>query len=106
MLYDLERRHVPRQLGLDQLFGPLEFADCSEELRREESGKLRVGCGLMKKSVLPSLLAYLESGERKVSAWQKSLNYIEVDFSDDSEAFTNLNTFEDLAALELKLNKT
>ena len=61
---------------------------------------------LMKKSVLPSLLAYLESGERKVSAWQKSLNYIEVDFSDDSEAFTNLNTFEDLAALELKLNKT
>jgi molybdenum cofactor guanylyltransferase len=61
---------------------------------------------LMKKSVLPSLLAYIESGERKVSTWQKSLKYIEVDFSDCSEAFTNLNTFEDLAALELKLNQT
>lgn len=61
---------------------------------------------LMKKSVLPSLLAYIVSGERKVSAWQKSLNYIEVDFSDNSQAFTNLNTFDDLADLELKLSKT
>lgn len=56
---------------------------------------------LCKKSVLPSLSAYLEQGERRVSAWQKSLKYIEVDFSDCSDAFTNLNTFEDLAELEL-----
>ena len=61
---------------------------------------------LMKKSVLPSLQAYIESGERKVSAWQKSQKYIEVDFSDCTDAFVNLNTFEDLAALELKLNQT
>ncbi len=61
---------------------------------------------LMKKSVLPSLLAYIESGERKVMTWQKSQHYTEVDFSDCDEAFTNLNTFEDLAALELKLNQT
>ena len=61
---------------------------------------------LMKKNVLPSLQAYIESGQRKVSAWQKSQKYIEVDFSDCSEAFTNLNTFEDLVALELKLNQT
>ncbi len=58
---------------------------------------------LMKKSVLPSLQAYIESGERKVSTWQKSLNYIEVDFSDCDDAFTNLNTFEDLAELETQL---
>lgn len=60
---------------------------------------------LCKKTVLPSLTAYLEQGERRVSTWQKSQQYIEVDFSDCSEAFTNLNTFEDLAALELKLSK-
>jgi molybdenum cofactor guanylyltransferase len=64
---------------------------------------------LMNKSVLPSLLAYIESGERKVSTWQKSLKYVEVDFSDcdlqnKTSAFTNLNTFEDLKALELKLD--
>lgn len=58
---------------------------------------------LCKKNVLPSLTAYLKNGERRVSSWQKSLAYTEVDFSDCSEAFTNLNTFEDLAALELKL---
>ena len=61
---------------------------------------------LMKKSVLPSLQAYIESGERRVSTWQKSQKYIDVDFSDCSEAFTNLNTFDDLADLESKLNKT
>jgi molybdopterin-guanine dinucleotide biosynthesis protein A len=63
---------------------------------------------LMKKSVLQSLTKYLASGERKVSTWQKSLSYIEVDFSDctgkdGSDGFINLNTFEDLKALELKL---
>ncbi len=58
---------------------------------------------LCKKSVLPSLTAYLAAGERRVSSWQKSLAYTEVDFSDCSDAFVNLNTFEDLAALELKL---
>jgi molybdopterin-guanine dinucleotide biosynthesis protein A len=58
---------------------------------------------LMKKSVLPSLTDYLASGERKVSTWQKSQKHVKVDFNDCSEAFTNLNTFEDLAALELKL---
>ena len=59
---------------------------------------------LCKNSVLASLTAYLQQGERRVSAWQKSQHYIEVDFSDVSDAFTNLNTFEDLAALELKLS--
>jgi molybdenum cofactor guanylyltransferase len=60
---------------------------------------------LCKKTVLPSLTAYLQQDERRVSAWQKSQQYIEVDFSDCNEAFTNLNTFEDLAALELELSK-
>jgi len=60
---------------------------------------------LCKKTVLPSLTAYLQQGERRVSAWQKSRQYTEVDFSDCNDAFTNLNTFEDLAALELKLSE-
>ena len=59
---------------------------------------------LMKKSVLPSLLSYIEGGKRKVSTWQKSQQYVEVDFSDCADTFVNLNTLEDLAALETKLN--
>ena len=58
---------------------------------------------LCKKSVLPSLIDYLAIGERKVSTWQKFQKYVEVDFSDNPEEFINLNTFEDLVALELKL---
>lgn len=58
---------------------------------------------LMKKSILPSLTNYLEQGERKVSTWQKSLNYIEVEFDDCDDAFVNVNTFEELEALALKL---
>ena len=58
---------------------------------------------LMKKSVLPSLIAFLDAGERKVSAWQKSQKYVEVDFSDCTDAFVNLNTPQDLADLEQKL---
>ncbi|MDP2152920.1 MAG: molybdenum cofactor guanylyltransferase MobA [Methylotenera sp.] len=61
---------------------------------------------LCKKNVLPSLTEYLASGERRVSAWQKSQRYTEVDFSDAVDAFINLNTFDDLSALELKLTYT
>lgn len=59
---------------------------------------------LCRKSVLPSLMDYLQQGERRVSTWQKSQKYIEVDFSDVADAFINLNTFEELTALELKLS--
>lgn len=59
---------------------------------------------LCKRNVLPSLQTYLQQGGRKVSAWQKSLRYIEVDFSDQSDAFINLNTATDLTALEMKLS--
>lgn len=58
---------------------------------------------LCKKTALPALSAYLNQGERRVSHWQKSLSYAEVDFSDCEQAFINLNTLDDLAALESQL---
>lgn len=58
---------------------------------------------LCKKGLLPSLNDYMAQDNRKVSAWQKSLAYVEVDFSDCSEAFINLNTHEELYNLELAL---
>jgi molybdenum cofactor guanylyltransferase len=59
---------------------------------------------LCKINVLPSLIDYIKQGGRKVSAWQKSQAYIEVDFNDCNDAFINLNTIDDIAALELKLS--
>lgn len=63
---------------------------------------------LCKKSVAESLDNYLNSGGRKVSAWQKNEHYVEVDFSDcidenGNKAFINLNSLEDVTILELAL---
>lgn len=59
---------------------------------------------LCKKTTFPSLTDYLAQGGRKVSAWQKQQAYVDVDFSDEAEAFINLNTLQELDALALKLS--
>jgi molybdopterin molybdotransferase len=50
---------------------------------------------LMKASVLPQLDAYLDTGARRMEGFFKSLRVAEVLF-DDSAAFGNINTLEDL----------
>jgi molybdenum cofactor guanylyltransferase len=95
---------LPSMLA-NRLFKALMLSNADLAVAHSAGNTHSVFC-LMRKSVLPSLTDYLASGERKVSTWQKSLKYVEVDFSDCNDAFVNLNTFEDLAALELKLHKT
>ena len=46
--------------------------------------------------LLNSLDAFLHSGERKIDAWTAGHRQILVDFSDCPEAFTNINTPEEL----------
>lgn len=48
--------------------------------------------------LLEALAAYLAQGERRVMAWCSAMGAIEVDFSDQPEAFGNFNTLADLAA--------
>lgn len=55
---------------------------------------------LCRTSTLPSLATAIHAGERKVSVWQKSLRYIEVNFDDCADAFINLNTQHDVASLD------
>lgn len=54
---------------------------------------------LFHREVLPSLEEYLAAGGRKVHDWAHSLSPVQVDFSDCSEAFRNINTQEDLHAI-------
>ena len=54
---------------------------------------------LCKKSLAADLASYLHAGGRKVSEWQQKQRCIEVHFDDES-AFSNINTFEELAQLE------
>ena len=52
---------------------------------------------LCRRSLLGALEAYLASGSRKVAGWCAEMGTIEVDFSDQCEAFGNFNTLDDLA---------
>lgn len=56
---------------------------------------------LVHRSLLPSIVAYLDAGERKIDKWFMQHNFTVVDFSDKSETFLNVNTLlekEELAA--------
>jgi len=53
---------------------------------------------LCRRSLLPPLEAYLQGGGRKVATWCAEMNAVEADFSDQSEAFSNFNTLNDLAS--------
>jgi molybdopterin-guanine dinucleotide biosynthesis protein A len=55
---------------------------------------------LCRKSVLPGLTAFLESGGRKIDAWYAALRVAEVAFDDEAEAFSNINTASELAGFE------
>jgi len=65
-----------------------------------EGGQLQVQpvfC-LLKSSLVDSLVAYLESGQRKIDKWTGQQRCATVVF-DDEAAFFNANTLEDLRTL-------
>ena len=55
---------------------------------------------LCKKSVLPGLTDFLAGGGRKIDAWYSKLKVVEVLFDDQPDAFSNINTEEELRTFE------
>lgn len=55
---------------------------------------------LVRRAVLPHLEAFLNSGGRKIDAWYASLKVVEVSFDDQPQAFSNINTRDELAGFE------
>ena len=55
---------------------------------------------LARTSLRPHLAAFLEGGGRTVYAWYDSLQIIEVAFDGQEQAFTNINTMDELKAIE------
>jgi molybdenum cofactor guanylyltransferase len=53
-----------------------------------------------RKRLLANLAAFLDKGGRKVDAWQATLNVKDVAFDDQPDSFRNLNSSEDLRAIE------
>jgi molybdopterin-guanine dinucleotide biosynthesis protein A len=55
---------------------------------------------LCRRSVLDHLSAFLAGGGRKIDRWYATLDTVEVPFDDQVEAFSNINTPEELARFE------
>ena len=55
---------------------------------------------LMRRGVCDHLTEFLKSGGRKIDAWYATLNVVEVGFDDEPEAFSNINTREELQTWE------
>jgi molybdopterin-guanine dinucleotide biosynthesis protein A len=51
---------------------------------------------LCRRTVLPHLNAFLESGGRKIDLWYSTLQVVEVAFDDEADAFENINTRDEL----------
>ncbi|MCL7420918.1 MAG: molybdenum cofactor guanylyltransferase [Methylobacter sp.] len=54
----------------------------------------------IKSTLKNSLEAYLASGQRKIDLWLERQNMVKADFSDSPEIFMNINTMNELTALE------
>lgn len=54
----------------------------------------------IKTALQTSLQEYLADGQRKVEVWLAQQNWVRVDFSNETEIFSNINTMTELSVLE------
>lgn len=74
-----------------------ELAVCHDGMR------LQPVCALLDRDLLPSLEAYLDQGGHKIDTWYARHRMATAEYSDQPEAFANVNTPEDLARMERAL---
>jgi molybdopterin-guanine dinucleotide biosynthesis protein A len=95
----------------DSPFLPLDLvARLLEALEREgaDLAVARTGAqshpvfSLVRRHVLPDLTDFLDGGGRKVDLWYSALKVVEVSFDDQPDAFANINTLNELAALAVR----
>ncbi len=55
---------------------------------------------LARTSLAPHLHEFLASGQRKIDKWYATLKVVEVPFDDEEQAFSNINTLDELKSLE------
>ncbi|MDP2708275.1 MAG: molybdenum cofactor guanylyltransferase, partial [Burkholderiales bacterium] len=60
---------------------------------------------LLRRTLAPTLRAYLEEGGREAGRFMRTHAVATVDFSDQPQAFANINTPQALAALAHRLGR-
>lgn len=92
---------IPKDL-VKRLITSLEEEDADISVAHNGERMQPVFC-LMKKDLLSSMTDFLNLGERKIDKWFNQHNLAIADFSDIPETFDNLNTLEDIQAVENNL---
>lgn len=82
-----------------RLHAALEAENAELAVARTGDQLHRAFC-LTRRGILSKLDAFLASGERRVGLWHASLKVAEVSFDEEADAFSNINTPEDLAHCE------
>jgi molybdopterin-guanine dinucleotide biosynthesis protein A len=99
-------------LPCDSPFVPPDMADRMCAALLEQAAELAVASdgqrlqpvfALLSRSLLPSLDAFLGEGERKIDRWFARHRMATVSFADHPDAFINVNTPEQRAAVEAQL---
>jgi len=85
---------------VERLRQPLDADAADLAVARTGSQPHPVFC-LCRRSLHEHLRTFLASGGRKIDAWYADLRIAEVAFDDQPEAFSNINTTEELAAHHL-----
>jgi len=92
---------IPDDL-VQKLYSTLQDED-AEICTALSNGRLQPVFTLMKSKLLNSMLDFLNNGERKIDKWFEKHRLAIADFSEQPETFININSAEELAAIELKL---
>ena len=82
-----------------RLFAALDGSDAEIAVPRTGEWQQPVFC-MVRRGVLDHLTEYLRGGGRKVDAWYATLRLAEVAFDDEVDAFSNINTSDELEALQ------
>ncbi len=93
---------VPADLAT-RLFAQLEKEGASLSTAHDGE-RLQPVFSLIHRKLLPSILSYLESGERRLGYWVKQQNPALTDFSDQPELFFNVNSPAELEAAKAHLH--
>lgn len=93
----LETRHVQRLLN--------RLNEQTDIVVAFDGERLHPVFSALKTCLQTDLQAYLQRGERKLQSWFEQHALLRVDFSDEPEIFANINTPEQLLALEKLDNK-
>lgn len=96
----------PRIAGahLERLYQGLR-AEHAEICVAHDGGRLQPVFLIAERRLAPSLQAYLSGGQRKVELWLRQHRLALADYSDHPELFTNINTSDELAAVEQEASR-